>query len=221
MHPSAVRLLGVCAIVALALSACARKEPGQAVQEEVGPGRLEGRTWAHDYFGVTLSVPDDWHIFSEEEKQQISSTGTDLLAGDDQNLRRQLEAAAPRTLTLLGISRHPLGTPVLFNPNLVIIAERIGGMPGIRSGSDYLNLMQQSIGRSQIQMTFDPVEPNARIGPITADRISSSMQMGPMQIRQRIYAALKGDYALVFTLSYVDEEQLDALETLCSSIQGL
>lgn len=221
MDPSSRRASCVWLMALLLHSGCGTKEAGQIAREEIGIGTMEGRTWTHDYFGLRVRIPEDWHIFDDAEKAMVTSAGTDLVAGDDQNMRRQLEAAAPRTLTLLGVSRHPLGTPVSFNPNVVIMSERIGGFPGIRSASDYVSLMRQTLEQSQIQVSFEGTESNVRLGPLPADRMASTIQMGLMQIRQRTYVALKGDYVLIATLAYTDDEQLAALEEFCASIEAL
>ena len=50
----------------------AASEPENMAASEVGYGTLAGHTYTHDYFGLTVSIPQDWYIQSREEVAEIT-----------------------------------------------------------------------------------------------------------------------------------------------------
>ena len=148
----------------------------------------------------------------------MAQTGAALMK--DANTQAVMQSAQQRTLTLLSAFRHPPGTPVPFNESLIIVAEGVSFLPGIKGGKDYLKLMQQSMAGMTIKYEFEPIETGFKIGSHPAARLRAHMHMADKQLEQESYAARVGDYVLLVILSYGDDEQRETLRSILESLKA-
>ena len=75
-------------------------------------------------------------------------------------LFRSYQDAEKRTLILLSIFKYPLGTPVDDNPGIQLMSEDVSFAPGIKSGKEYLRLMERNLTNANAPMELqgEPVE---------------------------------------------------------------
>ena len=189
---------------------------------EVGYGTLAGHTYANDYFGLTVSIPEEWYIQSREEAEEIARIGQAAVLGKgaDPNLKASVEATQSTTLQLLSAFRHPPGTPGVFNPSVMILAERVKHLPGIRSGAEYCAMLKQSLGLSAIKSESDAVESGLKIGSLDAHCLPARMNVGPIVVHQRYYATRYKDYVLALIVSYATDEERAAAEKILADIKA-
>ncbi|MEO0541867.1 MAG: hypothetical protein AAFZ80_13535, partial [Cyanobacteria bacterium P01_A01_bin.105] len=115
--------------------------PAAAPAADVRPdsGEATEDRYTNDFFGFTVAYPPDWAVASDETAEELQEMGSDIVAGDDATLQASIEAAEQNTYQLLMVSEQPVGTPVTtFNPNVVVMAEKVSHLPGIASGAEYL-----------------------------------------------------------------------------------
>ena len=98
----------------------------------VQDGRL-----TNEFFKLTYSHPDNWYLLSNEELRQLLNFGEDLATADNDELGRVIDASRANQVALFGAFKHAPGTPVEYNPNVIVQAERVSHAPGIKSGVDY------------------------------------------------------------------------------------
>ena len=190
---------------------------GGQVAERIGLGQLSGRTYTHPHFKLSLTIPEGWYIQTKSESDQLVRTGTSMVK--DPSMRAAAESAQQRTLNLLSAFRHPLGTPVPVNENLILTAENVAMLPGIKGGEDYLKIVEQQL-RHGMAMKYetDPIEGGFKIGSYPAGRIMTHTEILGQQITQELYATRAGDYVLLVALSYGNDEQWEALQAILDSL---
>jgi len=220
----------VTAVVALGLLAtlagCSQKNSesapataGTPVAAQIGLGQLSGHTYTHDHFKLAVTLPEQWYIQSKTEADQLRQAGSTLMK-QDANGQAIVQAAQQRTLTLLSSFRHPPGTPVPFNESLMILAENVAFLPGLKLGEDYLKLAQRSMGSMTLKHEFEPIQPGLKIGSHQAARLKTRLVAQDNAISQEYYAARVGDYFLVVILTYGDDAQRDALHVILDSLKA-
>jgi hypothetical protein len=195
-----VGLLVVAAgIAALTLTGCQKK-----VSEEVDPGTIENSVYHNNYFGMSITIPDDWSVMDKKQMEMIANMGKQMVSKDSKKL---IEAAGDQSISLLAVFKHPLGTPVPFNPNFMCMAERVRHLPGINRGRDYHYHTRKLLKMSGVNIkTADEIY-SETLGEVAFDVMSSEMRLGETVILQKQYAAIRKGYALIFVVSYSTPEQ--------------
>lgn len=226
------RVVSVALIVVLGTLGCqkpvpqsgnkAASEPENKATSEVGYGTLAGHTYTNDYFGLTVSIPEDWYIQSREEAAEIAKIGKAAVLGNgaDPNLKSVVEATQATTLQLLSAFRHPPGTPGVSNSSVIVMAERVKHLPGIRSGAEYCAQLKQGLGMSALKSETDPVESGFKIGSLDAHCLPARMNVGTIVVHQRYYATRYKDYVLALIVSYNSDEELKVAEKILADIKA-
>jgi hypothetical protein len=122
------------------------------------------------------------------------------------------------TLNLLSAFKHPVGTPVPFNANIVCMAERIRHMPGIKKGKDYLYHSKRLLESSQMQVKFPMEMSTESIGGREFDVMYTTMSMAGVTIYQKYYVVISKGYALAFIVSFTTAEDESALQDIINTV---
>lgn len=210
-HAQPVLLL---AFLAIGMFACRSKEspvaPGSSVVSE--------GTYTNEYFGLTLSIPDGWFVASKDSEQFIRDVGEDLATGDDTALKAAVESSKKTTFQLLTLSEFEMGATVEFNPSLILMAERVSHVPGIKSGKDYLFHSSKVLLRTQLPYELTKDAYPTRLGDREWYRADFVINQPQMPIDQSYFAAKQEDFVLVVILSAATKEQMVTLRRIADSI---
>ncbi|MEM8806985.1 MAG: hypothetical protein AAGF01_13245 [Cyanobacteria bacterium P01_G01_bin.38] len=233
-----LRSLAVLAIAAtVTLSACGKSDQAvvdpavggdatEATPEEVSPeasgspdeAKVEAGKYSNEFFEFTMAFPDAWAIASEETTDGLQDTGADMLAGDDEALKSSIKAAEKNTYQLLMISEQPVGAPTTeFNPNLVVMAEKVSHLPGIASGSEYLANVSNLLLQTDLPYTPDGEPYAVEIGGREFHRADFTLSTAGIEIKQSYLATVDKGYALGFILSGTDGT-MGSLDEITNSI---
>lgn len=221
------RLRAVTCISAIAVCVgapgCDQKAPssreGAVVTKDIGGGTLTGNTYEHKFFGLSITFPDGWYISDQSERDELMEVGTDVVTGGDTGKKAQFAAARRRTLNLVTGFEKPPGTPGVFNNNIIILAERVKALPGIKRGADYLNLMKQSLAQSPMEYEFDEIEKDLTIGTAKFDCLPMRLAMSGAVVHQRVYAVRMSDYVLGITCSYGDDSGFEKIKAILDAVK--
>ncbi len=216
------RMLVAAGAGCLLLSSCGPQASGPpAAAKKINQGVVTDGVYTNDYFGLQLEIPADWSVQAEEFNEAMIEEGTQILAGDDDNLEAALKASADKTLTLFTAMRYPPGSPVNFNPSIAAVAENVRLMPGIKNGADYLFHAKSLLQQSGLNYQFTKeVFPESR-GGFDFHVLEVELAVGETMLKQLYYAALVQDYVLVLITTYADEESQSMISQALDSIQTL
>jgi hypothetical protein len=212
-------LLAIAGCDQSASSSSSTAAPGARVREDIGTGALSGQTYTHDFFGLSVTIPDGWHISNQTENDELIEIGSDVAAAGDQGRKAVIRAAIPRTLMMITAFEHPPGTPVPFNANIIVMAESVRGLPGVKSGREYLQHLQTGLAGTELPYELDPIEEGHKLGTLAAHCLPAKLSVMGNTVKQRYYATRISDYAIAVILSYQSDEQLAALENIVTGMK--
>ena len=175
---------------------------GKKASDEIDFGGFAKSVYTNKYFGLSVTVPSDWNIQDQESQKRIMSLGKKMMAGDDKNLKAALNASELQTVNLLTAFKHPVGSPVPFNPNIIVVAEMVRQMPGIHRGKDYHYQVKKMLEAGQMQISFPREDYTERLGRVEFDVMDQEMKIRGLTIKQRYCTTIKKGYALSFILSF-------------------
>ena len=181
-------------------------------------GKYESGVYTNTYFKLKVTVPEPWYVMDDETRIEFMKKSYKVVAGKDENLNAVFEAAELNNLNLLTASQHPPGAPVSSNPSLILIAEKVKHLPGIVRGKDYHFHTKKLMESSALKVSY-PVEIyEEQIDDIPFDVLEIQIVMGTNTIRQKHYSTIMNGYALLFGLTYTDDEGLDKLNEIISAV---
>ncbi|MFB5675836.1 hypothetical protein ACE3NQ_09445 [Paenibacillus terreus] len=187
-----------------------KTESSQQASEEprsIDLGKAEKGIYTNNYFGVSLSYPEEWHVLDTEALNEVAEVGSDTIQTDSALEKKSLEWAQKRVLNLFGASELPLSesTP---NTSVMVVAEKILKLQNINSGAEYLEASKKILMKSELPYEFEPIKP-VTVGGKTFAVMKASIDFGGNEIiTQYYYSILLDNYTFnIITTSYDDESQ--------------
>ncbi len=196
-----------CSIFSAAVSA----QSSVSVYNAGDRGTVSGKTYINRGLGFEITFPDNWLIPGEELDDKVDTT---LRAPE--NLDRpstiQLERALERVEVLLTAYRSAPGTA--GNAILRISIEDLRPAPQIKDAVDYFDVMRSQYAVMRLPSDFKYSETNAeKLGAMQFGFLDTSNAVA----KKRMYATVRGGFALMFTLSYTKPEDLKTLRDVLAS----
>ena len=202
-------------IICISLFGGCEKSPS----DEIDFGGINNSVYRNKYFGLSIQIPSKWSIQDQDARQLIMKAGTEMVAGEDKNLKAVLKATELQTVNLLAVFEHPLGSPVAFNPNMACLAEQTRQMPGIKRGKDYHFHTRKILESGQVDVTFPKDISTENLGGVDFDIMHLQMVLPGITVQQKYYATIMKGYALVCIVTFSNEEQEATLDTMLDSIE--
>lgn len=170
-------------------------------------GTQEGNKYSNEYFGLELTVPEEWHIATEEEKAAITQAGQEAIAENNEDLAKQMDLSKEKTLNLMFSFKYPL-THQGVNPNVLCMAENLSLLASltVKSGKDYLAMAKTSMEQTGLPYTFADVT-TEKLGGKDFDVMEATVDAGTIKLTQKYYATIFDGYALVFINTFSSEEE--------------
>ena len=156
----ALPILAVCLAIG-GISAFGRSvNTNERIDGRPDSGQVVDGVYTNQFLGFRYTFPRGWTVHGEETQKVIMEAGKEVAAGEDEARKRVIEAAAKRTFQLLKVFEYPLGTPNRANRGIQVMAENTAFAPGIRTGKDYLQVMEKNLAMGQIHFEFEgePIE---------------------------------------------------------------
>ena len=204
---SFITLLFLSAIVA----GCSNGKP-----KDFDYGNVENGKYVNSYFDMEMSIPENWIVMSQKNLDELMKQSGEIVAGDNKRMKAALKAAEIKTANLLLASEYEIGS-VEVNSNISVTAENIKLASGfIKNGSDYLKQTIKMLEQTQV--------PYEAVGDITTE-IINNQEFAVMNgiifdfVNQKMYVILKNEFALIFTITYFDDEQKEVLENAVNSVK--
>lgn len=195
--------------------------PAPSKGQAVDLGKVEGRTYTNEHFGISLDAPAGWTVLDAATMKVIQENSKNIFR-DEKNaaVKRGLEEAVNQTTPLFIASKFPPGTVTSFNATLVCAAERIPTAV-IKTPRDYYDTMLHSMRLSQ-ELTVEVVEAFKvkRIGATDFGTytLKITSNMGIMMQKQMI--SIKSPYAFGVVFTYMEEVEVAAFDKIVGTIKA-
>jgi len=200
-------------VLAVLLIGCGKK-----AANEIDFGAFNHSVYTNNYFGLAVTIPADWSIQDQEEQRRIMKLGGNLLAGEDKNLKTLMKAGELKTVNLFAAFKYPVGTPVTFNPSVMALAEKVGQLPGLKRGKDYLFFVRQTLESGQVQVSFPKDIYTERLDGVDFDVMESVITIRKITVKQKYYATLIKGYALSFIVSFANDDEESSAQKILNTV---
>lgn len=212
-----IRKMLIC-LAMLGLAACGGGETEetkrQKFAEEVTPGVFES-----GFFDMTIAPGEGWTAVTYSELAQMLGVGSDLVAGDNAQLKAALESGDARTVPLFGFFDEPLGADVSFNANVLGLGENVRIAPNVEDGKDYFNEARKLFAQSAVPMVPGEGYSTREIGGRVFDQMEVTIDQGTFVVQQNYYARRDGDFVIAIIQSYVGDDQKATTDAVINSIE--
>lgn len=186
--------------------------------KEVSLGSFEGDRYTNDYFGVEITIPEEWTKLDAEGQQIITNAGKEAFV-DDEELSKQLDLAEEKVLNFLMAFKYPLEEVHNVNPGVICNAEKLSFLEGVNSGEEYLELSKNLLTRTQIPYEFDKDIYSVELDGHEFYVLESSVSIGEMKIYQKYYSKLINGYAFNIIVTYSEEEGKGEIEEIVKTVK--
>lgn len=222
-------------LFSICLVGCARQEPAVApnsttevatpavatepnAKPEVQPdaARVTDGTYTNTYFGLTLPIPEGWFVASKDSEEFLREAGEEIAVGSDATLKAALAASKKNTFQLLTVSEFEFGAAVEFNPTLIVMAERVSHVPGIKTGNDYLFHTTKLLLRTQVPYELKQESHPTQLGGVEWHRADFVIKQNHVQ--QSYFALKRKDFVLMLILSAATADQMQELEQIAATV---
>jgi hypothetical protein len=182
-------------------------------------GHTENNKYFNSFFGLELSLPDNWIVQTKEQTENLSKMGKDLMAGDDKNLKAVINASEVNSANLLAVFQYEVGAAVDYNPSFMLVAENLKNTPGIKTGSDYLFQSRKLLKQSQVQYSYiDDEFKKEIINNQEFYTMNCSIDYMGFNIKQRYYSTIINGFCLSAIVTFTNDEHKTNLEKIISTM---
>jgi hypothetical protein len=167
-------------------------------------------------FGFQISLPADWKIAGDDVGEYLRTQGFDLSlkAPDDlTNVNKVAINRALRNVTVLLTALHS-SEGSKDGAILRVSAEDLTSVPQVNDAVDYFDLMRSQFSKMKLPADFRYSETQAeRLGKRQFAFIETASAAG----KKRLYATVIGRHAIMFTLSYRTDRDLQAMRQILAA----
>jgi hypothetical protein len=180
------------------------------VKPSVDRGKVVGRTYTNRSFRFEVTFPDSWLIPGDDFEAYMKKQGFDLSLKAPDSLplasKTTVNQAIKRVNVLLTAYRSMPGSA--DNAIARISVEDLRANPQIRDAVDYFDAIRAMYGRMKLPPDFKYSEPQAeKLGAMQFAFLDTSSAAG----KKRMYATVRDGFAVMFTLSYNGDDDLQTL----------
>jgi hypothetical protein len=183
------------------------------------PGTFSQDIYTNQFFGFRYEAPPGWTAHGDETKKEIMATGKSLIDQNTPAGKAIADRSSEKTHQLLTLFQYPLGTPVVENQLVQILAEDVRYAPGIRSGREYLLNVTRVLKIMKSVPEFDEEPKKITYGGQTMYRIDILTKHSTKATYQCMVATVSKGYAISFVFTSFSPEGRDKLVKTLDSLR--
>ena len=204
-------LLMLCLASAVVLSA-QKAPPKPASSPADNVGQLDGNKYSNSFYGMTVTIPEEFTIMNRAEVQVYKDAGADMLRTGKNAASPTYEEALAKSSVLLLVSSKPPGTPGIAVLEMVSRWQA----PGVTRSmvlAETTKVLTAS-GKVTLKDAGKPVTLGGRV--FSAAEYES--EMGGQKLKFRSYITIVRGYALAITLTFTTPESESAFEEMLKTL---
>jgi hypothetical protein len=193
-------------------------KPGTAVLEKspIDKGSVDGRTYTNKDFGFQVTFPDTWLIPGDDFEDEMKKQGFNLGLKAPDSLPPASKATIDRALKRVNILLTAYRSMPGMTDNAIvrISIENLSTNPQIKDAVDYFDAIRAMYRTMRLPADFKYSETQAeRLGKMQFGYIDTSSSAG----KKRMYATVRNGFAVMFTISYTRDDDLNALRDMLAN----
>ncbi|HRO46811.1 hypothetical protein [Agriterribacter sp.] len=175
-------------------------------------GRVENGKYLNSFLHFEITLPAGWVVQSREQIDYLAKKGAALVTGDDEKMKAVYKAAEINVANLLGVYQYELGSPVDYNPSIMLVAENVQHSPGVKKGSDYLFQARKLLDQSQFQYDYLDTEFEKEVVSRTDFyKMNTGIKYAGLDIKQIYFSTVIKRFSLNIIISFTTDEQKEVL----------
>jgi hypothetical protein len=205
-------------------AACAQTEtkpktlpPGVPAAPHVvaGQEKISGRTYSNPALGFEVTFPEGWVISGDDFETEAKKAGIDLGLKAPENIGQVSRVRMDKSLknvSMLVTAYRPAVAPSK-GAIIRISLENLSPNPQIKDAIDYFDAIRNEYAKMSLPADFRYSETQAeQLGKQQFAFLDLSSSAG----KKRLYATVRRGYAVMFSLSYTRDEDLQAMRRMLS-----
>lgn len=177
-------------------------------------GRMDDTIYINPYFGFKFSVLSSWTIKNKKQIDFVLTKGKEVITFKDELVNSTVDKMDLSSNTLLMISRYKTG---VFNPSLIIMAEEVSMFSSTKTGKDYLFQVKRQLENSNLNMIVNELKDGLTLSDIKFDKLDCFSEINKTHLTY--YCSIQKNHALVFIITYMENEDHVALLNMIKSTQ--
>ena len=192
--------------------------PGVPAAPHVVAGQetISGRIYSNPALGFRITFPEGWVISGDDLETEARKAGIDLGLKAPENVgpvgRVRLDKSLKNVSMLITAYRPPAGASggAIFRVSL----ENLSPNPLIKDAIDYFDAIRNEYSRMSLPPGFSYSETQAeQLGKQQFAFLDVSSSAG----KKRLYATVRRGYAVLFSLAYTRDEDLQAMRRMLTA----
>lgn len=188
----------------------------------IDSGTIENSVYKNRYFGFKLTLPEGWSPLDQNTQEEMEKVAGKLIAANQKGLDAMINASSKDAVNMFTVFKHPLGTPVPFNPSVMCMAQKVNHFPGIKKGSDYLYHLKtvlDTLDFGPISVEYSGSTDTEELGGVDFDVFDLRVQFGITVITQKFYARVMKGYVLSYVVTYQTWDEMDELDNCLGTVR--
>ena len=209
-------------IAVVSLTGCnkSRKIPN-AIPTNFDYGSWIGSTYRNDFFGFSITVPNDWHIAGKEDMKAMIQDAQDMDIWNKDELERQKKIAGETTANLFFVARFTDEEAMekeVFNPNINLTVENVS-LPGKQiDQASYVNILRQNLSKALPGLVIKS-QTNKTIGSQEFTSLQLQFSIEDVFIFQESLICMKNGYAMLFVMTNIDDSEKQQLDDIMATLK--
>ena len=175
-------------------------------------GRVENGRYLNSFLHFEITLPPNWVVQSREQIDYLAEKGAALVTGDDEKMKAVYKAAEINVANLLAVYQYELGSPVDYNPSIMLIAENVQHAPGVKKGNDYLFQTRKLLNQSQFKYDYlDNEFEKEVINGTDFYKMNALLKYAGLEIKQIYFSTVIKRFCVSFIISFTTDEQKEVL----------
>ncbi len=216
------RIFTICALIALSAVITTAQKPKvkrttaakTAAAKPTDVGTVSGKTYTSTAYHFQVTFPETWLIPDKDFERAMLNQGIDLRFKLPPGVGTKNDSkTAPISLKILLTAYSALpGTPSAATARISV--EDLSGLPQVKDAVDYFDLMRLNFQNMKTPAGFKYSETQAeKLGAKQFAYLDTSSKTD----KRRMYATVRGRNALLFTLIYHTDEDLQAFRDVLAN----
>jgi hypothetical protein len=193
----------------------------QKIPENFDYGKTENGVYTNKYFDMEVPVPDKWVVQNKEQTEALIQKDNEAIEKSNKELTPQIKTGKVRSATLLAVFKNRTDSLTSeFNASILIRAENLGTIPGIKTGVDYLAQVEKLMRKARMGYQITPGFTSKKIGGKEFDVLRVTRNEGEVRdIKQLYHATIDKGFALAIIISFDTDQQAEELHDILHNIK--
>jgi hypothetical protein len=183
-------------------------------------GNWTGSTYQNDFFGFSITVPEDWHIMEKEEMTAVRQSTPDADFVNKEKMKEVAELADITVADLFSAKRYTTEEAAtkegISNTFIVARAENLPSL--ITTREQYVELTRQVIVEISPNMVIKS-ETDTSIGGMEFSSLKTELHVDGICIFQETLICLKSGFCLFFHLTWSDDSEKEQLDAIMATLK--